>query len=69
MTEERLNWFGEVLRQMVARLDGDIDQLVDQTRTATGGPVVGNLSNAPIHLGDIGTEQYLQELNATLLEN
>ena len=35
----------------------------------TGGETAGNLSNAPMHLGDLGTEVYLQELNATLLEN
>ena len=27
------------------------------------------LSNAPMHLGDMGTDEYLQDLNATLLEH
>ena len=52
-----------------ARLDGDIATLEGQTRTPTGGESAGGLSNAPMHLGDLGTEVYLQELNATLLEN
>jgi RNA polymerase-binding transcription factor DksA len=35
----------------------------------TGGDAGGDLSNAPMHLGDLGSEQYIQELGATLLEN
>jgi RNA polymerase-binding transcription factor DksA len=35
----------------------------------TGGDAAGNLSSTPLHLGDLGSDVYTQELNATLLEN
>jgi RNA polymerase-binding transcription factor DksA len=69
MTKRKLETHRKRLRNLAARLGGDISALEDQARTPTGGQAVGNLSNAPMHLGDMGTEVYLQELNATLLEN
>jgi RNA polymerase-binding transcription factor DksA len=69
MNKKKLEAYRKQLLGLASRLGGDISSLEDQTRTPTGGQAVGNLSNAPMHLGDIGTEVYLQELNATLLEN
>ena len=69
MTKRKLESRLKQLRALSDRLNGDISSLEDQARTPTGGQSVGNLSNAPMHLGDVGTEVYLQELNATLLEN
>lgn len=69
MNKRKREIFRKQLNQLAARLGGDIDALEEQACTPTGGQAVGNLSNAPMHLGDMGTEVYLQELNATLLEN
>jgi len=69
MTKKKREAYRKQLLGLSARLGGDISSLEDQARTPTGGQGVGNLSNAPMHLGDMGTEVYLQELNATLLEN
>lgn len=69
MTKKTMEKHRKQLEEMDERLRRDTASLVDQTRIPTGGQGVGNLSNAPIHLGDMGTEVYLQELNATLLEN
>lgn len=69
MNKKKLEMHRKQLRDLAVRLGGDISALEDQARTPTGGQAVGNLSNAPMHLGDMGTEVYLQELNATLLEN
>lgn len=69
MTEKRLARFRRVLEAMEARLRGDLASLEDQARMNLGGGAGGNLSNTPMHLADFGTEQYMQELNATLLEN
>jgi DnaK suppressor protein len=41
----------------------------DQARTSTGTEAAGDLSNTPIHLADVGSEAYAQELGATLLAN
>jgi RNA polymerase-binding transcription factor DksA len=43
--------------------------LEEGVRTPTGGQAAGGLSNAPLHLGDVGTDAFNQELDATLLEN
>ena len=69
MNKKKLAHFRKQLEAFSRRLDGDIATLEGQARTPTGGQAAGNLSNAPMHLGDMGTEVYLQEMNATLLEN
>jgi DnaK suppressor protein len=69
MDKKRQARFREQLLEMARRLRGDIAGLEDQARSATGGEAGGNLSNTPMHLADLGTEVYMQELNATLLEN
>jgi RNA polymerase-binding transcription factor DksA len=69
MNKNKLKKFQRQLLDLSARLQGDIQSLDDQTRTATGGDSAGSLSNTPLHLADMGTAVYLQELNATLLEN
>src|SRR3954466_5114474 len=69
MTRKRIDQFRRILEAMAARGRGDIQSLEEQARTGLGGEAGGNLSNAPMHLADLGTEQYMQELNATLFEN
>ena len=66
---EKVERFRSMLDNMSARLRGDIQSLDDQARVGTGGEAGDNLSNTPLHLADLGTAVYLQELNATLLEN
>jgi RNA polymerase-binding transcription factor DksA len=51
------------------RLRPDVSAITDQTLAPSGGQANGELSNASYHLGDGGTEEYLHDLNATLLEN
>ena len=41
----------------------------EQARQPTGGEAAGGLSGTPVHLGDVGSEAFAQELGATLLEN
>ena len=69
MTKKRMEQFRRVLEAMDGRVRGDLQSLEEQARTGLGGEAGGNLSNAPMHLADLGTEQYMQELNATLFEN
>lgn len=69
MIETKQRQFREQLEELARRLRGDIGSLEDQARMGLGGGAGGDLSNTPMHLGDLGTEQYLQELNSTLLEN
>lgn len=69
MTPERVEQFRRLLLTLDQRVGGDLQALEEQARAGLGGEAGGNLSNAPMHLADLGTEQYMQELNATLFEN
>lgn len=57
------------LEAIAARIGSDARAVNEQVRTPSGGAADGNLSNAPVHLGDSGTEEFLHDLNAVLLAN
>jgi RNA polymerase-binding transcription factor DksA len=69
MTKEQLEKYRDQLQAVAVRVRGTLASLEDQARSPTGGEASGGLSNAPLHLGDLGSEAYNQELGATLLEN
>jgi RNA polymerase-binding transcription factor DksA len=69
MNKKRLEHYRDQLRSLIFRVQGTATDLEEGARQATGGDAGGSLSNAPLHLGDVGTGVYMQELNATLLEN
>jgi RNA polymerase-binding transcription factor DksA len=69
MTTEQLDRFRRQLRALLDRVQKTAAGLEEQVRSPVGGEAGGNLSNAPLHLGDIGSEVYAQELGATLLQN
>jgi DnaK suppressor protein len=46
-----------------------MSSLSDDALRGTGGDVAGNLSNLPLHLADLGSDSYDQELAVSLLEN
>ena len=62
----------KIRRQLLAlgsRVRSDATAMVEQARGPSGGNGGSELSNAPFHLGDMGTDEYLYDLNATLLAN
>jgi RNA polymerase-binding transcription factor DksA len=69
MNREQLARYQRQLQALLDRVQKTASGLEDQVRTAVGGEAGGGLSNAPLHLGDLGSEVYTQELGATLLEN
>ena len=69
MTREQTSVFRDRLRALATRLGNTVAGLEEGVRTPTGGQTAGGLSNAPLHLGDVGTDAFHQELDATLLEN
>ncbi|MFO0891026.1 MAG: TraR/DksA C4-type zinc finger protein [Isosphaeraceae bacterium] len=69
MTGEKLEAFRTQLMELSRRLRGDLATLDEQVGTPTGGDAGGNLSNTPLHMADLGTAVYMQELDATLREN
>ena len=61
--------FREVLKNLRSRLRGDVDQLTDEALHRNGAESSGNLSNTPLHMADVGTENYDQEFDLGLIEN
>jgi RNA polymerase-binding transcription factor DksA len=66
---EELVSFRQVLQGLRSRLCGDLDQMTDEAlrRDHAGG--TGNLSNVPLHMADLGTDNYDQEFTLGLIEN
>ena len=61
--------FRELLRNLRARLRGDLDQMTDEALRRSQPESSGNLSNVPLHMADVGTENYDQEFTLSLIEN
>jgi RNA polymerase-binding transcription factor DksA len=69
MNQATLKKCRQRLEDIADRATADADALMEQARSGTSGKGASELSNAPMHLGDMGTEEYLYDLNTTLLEN
>src|SRR6476659_3796876 len=61
--------YHKALEALSLRVRSDAVGMVDQVRSGTSGNGSSDLSNAPYHLGDMGTDEFLYDMNATLLEN
>ncbi len=59
--------FREMLLGLRSRLKGDLDQMTDEALRKPDSS--GNLSNVPLHMADVGTENYDQEFTLSLIEN
>jgi DnaK suppressor protein len=66
---EDVETYRQALLSMRARLRGDLDQLTDEALHRNGAEASGNLSNMPLHMADVGTENYDQEFTLGLIEN
>ena len=69
LKNDELLSFRQVLQTLRSRLRGDLDQMTDEAlrRDMAGG--TGNLSNVPLHMADLGTDNYDQEFTLGLIEN
>jgi RNA polymerase-binding transcription factor DksA len=69
LKNDELEAFRQTLGSLRARLRGDLDQMTDEAlrRNLVNGS--GNLSNVPLHMADVGTENYDQEFTLGLIEN
>jgi RNA polymerase-binding protein DksA len=66
---DELDSFRKVLQGLRSRLRGDLDQMTDEALRGNGRDASGNLSNLPLHMADVGTENYDQEFTLGLIEN
>lgn len=68
MTATALDNYRRVLLDLQRRTTGDISHLADEA-LRSGGEASGTLSHTPIHMADLGTDNYEQELTLGLLQN
>jgi len=61
--------YQERLVAMGQRLKSDESGVMGEALRQAGGDASGNLSNVPMHLADIGTEAFEQEMSTSLLTN
>lgn len=69
MNAPEMERFREQLLDLGKRLQRDFAALTGEALRTTGGEASGNLSNAPLHLADLGTDNYEEEVAMSLLEN
>jgi RNA polymerase-binding protein DksA len=69
MTNTERESYRQQLLHLRHRLRGDVSQLADEALHKAGGEASGNLSNVPIHMADLGTDNFEQEFTLGLLQN
>ncbi len=69
MTKTDLETFRQSLLNLRARLSGNLSHLAEEALRATGGENSGSLSNTPIHMADLGTDNFEQEFTLSLIQN
>ena len=68
MTKADLQAFNTELLALRDRHNGDASHLADEALRRTGGGAAGNLSNMPIHMADLGTDNFEQEFTLSLMQ-
>ncbi|HWE35305.1 MAG TPA: TraR/DksA family transcriptional regulator [Isosphaeraceae bacterium] len=69
LKHEEIESFRRALMGLRARLRGDLTQMTDEALKRNQPESSGNLSNMPLHMADVGTENYDQEFTLGLIEN
>src|SRR5438128_11527512 len=69
MTQAEMDIYRQHLLTLRSRLNGDVSHLADEALRRTGGEASGGLSNMPIHMADLGTDNFEQEFTLSLLQN
>jgi DnaK suppressor protein len=69
MTQVDLDGYRKQLQGLRSRLRGDVSHLTSEALHETGGEASGSLSNTPIHMADLGTDNFEQEFTLGLIKN
>jgi DnaK suppressor protein len=69
MTDERMQGYRHRLLKLGERLEGDVSEMRDAALRNTGGEASGGLSNAPLHLADLATDNFPKEVDVGVLQN
>jgi len=69
MKQPELATFKEQLLALRARLRGDVNQMASAALHKSRSEANGDLSSMPIHMADIGSDNFEQEFTLSLMEN
>ena len=69
MKKREMKEYKERLIVLRARLRGDVNAMADAALNKTRSEASGDLSSMPIHMADVGSDNYEQEFTLSLLEN
>ena len=61
--------YRERLLALRTRLRGDVDQMADATLKKSRSEANGDLSSMPIHMADIGSDNFEQEFTLSLMQS
>jgi DnaK suppressor protein len=68
MKKAEIKAFKEQLLTLRARLRGDVTAMADAALRKTRSEANGDLSSMPIHMADIGSDNYEQEFTLSLMQ-
>jgi RNA polymerase-binding transcription factor DksA len=69
MTPAELETYRQRLQDLRNRFNGDVSHLTEEGLRTNGGESGGNLSHTPIHMADLGSDNFEQEFTLSLLQN
>ncbi len=69
MTDADREHYRQELLSLHRRLSGDVSHLADEAMSRSGGEASGGLSNVPVHMADLGTDNFEKEFTLSLLQN
>ncbi len=69
MKKAEMRVYKERLLLVRARLRGDVNAMTEAALSKTRSEASGDLSSMPIHMADVGTDNFEQEFTLSLLQN
>jgi DnaK suppressor protein len=69
MKNTEMQVYKDQLLILRARLRGDVDHMADSALRKSRSEANGDLSSMPIHMADIGSDNFEQEFTLSLMEN
>lgn len=69
MKNSEMNVYKDRLLALRARLRGDVSQMADTALNKNRSESNGDLSTMPIHMADLGSDNFEQEFTLTLMES
>ena len=69
MKKTEMRVYKERLLMIRGRLRGDVHAMTEAALSKTRSEASGDLSSMPIHMADVGTDNYEQEFTLSMLQN